>query len=290
MKLAASILLASLLLGVHAGITWRIGAAPDGIRLLRVSDGREVTLLRAVDELAAARLVFLGELHGQPSVHRAQLAVIRALHEADHPLAVGLEMFRAEDQEVLDRWVEGTVSLEQFLPEYDANWGYPWDLYRDIFMYAREHRIPLIGLNTSSEIVQQVARAGFTSLDREQLQALPPVRCVVDEEYESFIRRAMGMHNTVGREFTHFCEAQLLWDAVMAVNLLEYLEGHPSVTVAVLAGQGHAWKGGIPAQVGQRKQVAMRVILPRLPGAHGQIGVLPEDVDYQWLGLGITTD
>jgi uncharacterized iron-regulated protein len=276
---------AALILTAHAVITWRSLRQGDGLRLLRVTDGQELALRDALGELSAARLLFLGEFHDQPSHHQAQLAVIRALHEVDHPLAIGLEMFRAEDQETLDQWVAGTLSLEHFLPLYYANWNFPWALYRDIFLYAREHRIPLVGLNVPLGLVQQVARAGFRSLAPEQLERLPMVRCVVDEQYEEFIRRAMGMHSTGGREFTHFCEAQLMWDTVMAINLLDYLEQHPTTTVAVLAGQGHAWKGGIPSQVRQRVEVPMQVVVPMLPARLQQVEVLPGDADFLWLGL-----
>ena len=273
------------LLAIHAAITWRLLHTPRAERLLRVADGRELSLNDVLPELAAARLLFLGELHNQPAHHRAQLGVIRALHEVDHPVAVGLEMFRAEDQPVLDRWVEGSLPLEEFLPIYYANWNYPWTFYREIFLYAREHGIPLVGLNVPLELVQQVARHGFGSLSPEQVEELPAVRCVVDTEYEQFIRRAMGMHGSHGQAFTNFCEAQLMWDTAMAVRLLAYLEENPATTVAVVAGRGHAWKGGIPAQVARRSAVPMWVLAPKLPDAHQAVELQPADTDFFWLGL-----
>jgi len=273
------------LLVVHAALTWRQGVGVPPQQLLRVADGRTLTLAAALPDLAAARLMFLGEFHDQPAHHAAQLEVIRALHEAGHPVAVGLEMFRADDQLALDGWIEGSLPLEEFLPIYYTNWDFPWALYRDIFTYAREHGIPLVGLNLPRPIVQQVARNGFASLGLDQLQQLPPVQCTVDTEYETFIRRALGMHGPGGLAFTRFCEAQLLWDTVMALNLLAYLEAHPSTTVAVLAGRGHAWKRGIPAQVAQRAPVPMRVLAPKLPDNYHEVELCPEDTDYFWLGL-----
>ena len=187
------------LLAIHAAITLQRLHYPRAGRLLRVSDGRELGLDEALAELAAARLVFLGEFHDQPDHHQAQLAVIRALHEADHPVAVGLEMFRADDQPALDSWVDGTLPLAEFLSVYYANWNFPWAFYGDIFLYAREHAIPLVGLNLPLELVQQVARSGFGSLSPGQLQRLPAVQCVVEPEYEAFIRRAMGCTAPTGR-------------------------------------------------------------------------------------------
>jgi uncharacterized iron-regulated protein len=273
------------LLAGHAVITWQWLHSQGAKRLLRVADGRKLGLGQALPELAAARLVFLGEFHNQPSHHRAQLEVISALHEADHPVAVGLEMFRADDQPALDRWVAGSLPLREFLPIYYDNWNFPWAFYSDIFLYARDHGIPLVGLNLPLEVVQQVARNGVGSLAPAQAEQLPAVQCVVDPPYEAFIRRAMGMHGAHGPAFTRFCEAQLMWDTVMAIRLLEFLDENPQVTVAVVAGRGHAWKGGIPAQVAQRSAVPMQVVVPRLPAALREVEVRPEDVDYFWLGL-----
>lgn len=253
--------------------------------LLRVADGARLSLEQAMPDLSAARLVFVGELHDQISHHAAQLRVIRAFHEGDRPVAVGLEMFRADSQEILDRWVRGELSLEEFLPVYYDNWNFPWVYYRDILLYAREHGIPLVGLNVPQETIRQVARGGFESLTPEQMGELPPVRCEIDQAYEEFIRRALGMHGHGGRNFTHFCEAQLVWDTAMAVNLVRFLEENPDHAVVVIAGSGHAWKRGIPDQVQRIAPFPFRVVVPETPGRLDRAGVTAEDADYLWVVL-----
>jgi uncharacterized iron-regulated protein len=267
---------------VHALFTPRV-SEPE--RLVAVASGRVLPFAGVVSDLLRAQLIFVGELHDQPLHRKAQLQVIRALHESDVPLAVGLEMFRSESQAQLDRWISGHTPLRTFLPAYYDNWRLPWAQYQDIFLYAREHGIPLVGLNVRQEVVAQVARTGFASLGPEQLQELPPVTCKVDEPYEEFIRRAMGMHGHDGISFTYFCEAQMLWDVAMAVNLLQFLEQNPERVVVVLAGSGHAWKRGIPEQIRQRSDVAMRVILPEIPDRLESATVSAEDTDYIWQGI-----
>lgn len=269
-------------LAVHAVYTARVGA-PDA--LLRLSDGRRLPLELALPDLFQARLVFVGELHDQRSHHEAQLRVIRAFHEADRPVAVGLEMFRAESQHLLDRWVRGALTLEEFLHVYYDNWNFPWVYYRDILLYARGHAIPLVGLNVPQETIRQVARAGFESLSREQVGELPQVRCEIDEAYEEFIRKAMGMRGHEGRAFRNFCEAQLLWDAAMAANLVRFLEENPDHTVVVIAGSGHAWKRGIPDQVARIRPLSTRVLVPEIPQRLDRWGATADDADYLWIGL-----
>jgi uncharacterized iron-regulated protein len=254
-------------------------------RLLRVSDRAVVSLPDIVSDLKTARLVFVGELHDQELHHHAQLEVIRRLRESGATVAVGLEMFRRDSQAYLDRWVRGELSEEAFRRTYFDNWNLPWNLYRDIFLFAREHEIPMIGLNVPSEITRQIAREGFSSLTTEQLGDMPPVSCAVDDTYAAFIRRSLGMHAHGGTTFTRFCEAQLFWDTAMAWNAIRFLKEHPESTMVVLAGNGHAWKRGIPAQLSRGAPLPYRVILPEIPGRLDRQTVRLDDADYLWLGI-----
>ena len=259
--------------------------APVTDRILQVSDGRILSLADTVKDLSKCRLVFVGELHTTPSHHRVQLEIIRALKEAGTPVAIGLEMFRRDSQPDLDRWVKGELREKEFEQIYYKNWNYPWPLYKDIFLYAREHKIPMIGLNVPPEVTKQVAREGFDSLTPEQRGDLPMVTCRVDPEYLAFIRRSLAMHGHGSLDFTRFCEAQLVWDTAMAWSLLGYLERNPESTVVVLAGSGHSWKRGIPRQIRSRSELPFRVILPEIPGRADRDNISLNEADYLWLGL-----
>lgn len=250
---------------------------------LRVADGATVGFAELIEELKGVRLVFMGELHDRESHHRAQLQVIRALNEAGVPVVVGLEMIRRENQGALDLWVAGRMSEENFLKVYRQNWSM-WPVYRDIFFFARQAKIPMLGLNLPREITQQVARNGFASLSPRQLGELPGVHCDVDARYQEFIRRSLGGHAHNGARFLHFCEAQLLWDSVMAQTLLDYLARHPDAVVVVLAGSGHAWKHGIPEQVRRRQAVEMRVLLPEVAGRIEKDHITAAEADFLLLG------
>ena len=207
------------------------------------------------------------------------------MKEANATVAIGFEMFRRDSQPDLDRWVKGELSEKEFEKIYYKNWTYPWPLYKDIFLYAREHKIPMVGLNVPPEVTKQVAREGFESLTPKQRGDLPMVTCRVDPEYLAFIRRSLAMHGHGGMDFTKFCEAQLVWDTAMAWTLLRYSEKNPQTTVVVIAGSGHSWKLGIPAQVLSRSQVVLKVILPEIPGRIERGNISLAEADYVWLGL-----
>ena len=94
--------------------------------VLRLSDRKVITFGEMVREVEGADMVFVGEVHDNERHHRAQLDVIRALHKRRIPLAIGLEMFRAEDQDVLGRWVKGKMAKRVFMRSYYDNWNLPW--------------------------------------------------------------------------------------------------------------------------------------------------------------------
>ena len=253
-----------------------------GIQVFRVRDSRVISYEQMIGDLKKTNLVFIGEVHDRGSHHQLQHDIIKALNSSGVPIAVGFEMFTAESQNDLDKWSAGLLPLENFIQLYYSNWNYPWPLYKDIFLYVRDNKIPAVGLNVPAEISQKVARSGFSSLTKKELEKFPSeIACSVDERYMKFIRRAYAAHGHSGKEFIHFCEAQLLWDHAMAQNILSFLRKNPYKTVVVIAGTGHAWKRGIPDQVQfLSKEAAYRVILPEIPGYIGTANITADDADY----------
>jgi uncharacterized iron-regulated protein len=254
----------------------------DGTKVFRVSDGKTITFGQMLDDLRKVNIILVGEVHNQEAHHRLQFDVIRALKEAKSPVAVGFEMFIADNQSILDQWVAGTMSSDAFINAYYANWNFPWLFYRDIFLYLRENKIPAAGLNISPEITMKISVSGFSSLTKEELAKLPPeTGCAVDEKYMKFIRRAYAMHGHGGKQFINFCEAQLIWDQVMARNLIGFLAKNPDKTLVALTGNGHAWKRGIPDQLKtQSEKTRYRVVLPHIPGYIEPGSITAEDADY----------
>jgi uncharacterized iron-regulated protein len=261
------------------------GQKQSDLRIYDLSLGKETLLSEAITQLKQNRIILVGEHHSNKNHHEAQLGVIRTLKETGLKVAVGLEMFRSDSQQTLDRWISGDIGEEKFEQIYYDNWNYPWSAYRRIFEYAREKKIPLIGLNVSRSITRQVSQQGFKSLTAAQKGKLSNVSCKVDKEYMDYIRNAFGGHAHGNLNFTYFCEAQLVWDNVMAVNTLNYLQKYPDSVVVVLTGTGHARKGAIPRQIRERSRVSHAVILPEVKGIVDPETASTNDADYIILGL-----
>ncbi|MEW6219200.1 MAG: ChaN family lipoprotein [Thermodesulfobacteriota bacterium] len=239
----------------------------------------EASFAAMIEDLGQARLVLVGERHNEPADHRAQLAIIQALHEQDRDLAIGLEMVQADRQAPLDRWIAGQLPEEELAASFQASWGFGWHLYRALFRYAREHGIPMVGLNVPPAITRQVGRAGFASLSAQERASLPPaVSCDVDPRYGEHLQRVFRTQGGHSQTFVHFCEAQVLWDQAMAWHISRHLEAHPQRTMVVLAGAIHAWRLGIPRQLNRFFNAELRVILPEPPA--GGPALSPTDADY----------
>lgn len=248
----------------------------------RLSDGKVIGFERMIADLRKVRVVFVGEFHSDELHHRWELDIIRALYKEGVPVTAGFEMFQAANQAELDRWVAGKMPPADFIQVYDANWDMPWALYRDIFYYLRDHKIPALALNLPWNISTKVATFGFSSLTDGELAQLPPgITCSVDRKYMAFIRRAYAAHGIPEKNFDHFCEAQVLWDKTMAWHTVKYLEKHPDRTVVVLTGTGHAWKSGIPRQLEDLSGgIPYRVVLPEVPGDIDPERITKSDADY----------
>ncbi len=254
-------------------------------RMFDLNQEKELFMVQALSKLKENRLILVGEHHSNIQHHRAQLSVIQALKEAGLQVAIGLEMFRNDSQAALDQWISGDLDEKRFEKIFYENWRYPWPVYRMIFEYARDHRIPMIGLNVPREITRQVSREGFKSLSQYQKGQLAEVSCIVDQQYMNYIRNAFGGHAHGQLNFIYFCEAQLVWDSAMAVYSLDYLKRHPEAVVVILTGTGHAQKGAVPRQIRTRSNLPYAVILPEIPGRIDPETITSKDADYIILDL-----
>ncbi len=242
----------------------------DGITDTRTGD------VLTPDELArrllGVRLLLVGESHTSMDFHRVQLRVIRALHEAGRNVRVGLEMYPAEDQASLDRWVRGLLTETGFLElsRWYDRWGYHWDYYREIFDFARVNGIGLHGLNVDRDVISSVGRKGLDGLDEEERAQLPErIDTASDEHltlFKSFFEEG-EIHGAMSDEqWTRMLEAQCAWDAVMGHNALSVLERHGSgdgSILVVLVGSGHlAYDLGIQRQIAGQVGGKLATLIP----------------------------
>jgi len=250
-------------------------------RVLRVSDGAVLDFQQMIADAKKTDLIFVGEVHSELRHHHAQLKIIKALAAYGAPVAIGLEMFRADSQKELDQWVEGTISLGMFISVYDRNWGMPWPWYMKILKYAREAGIPLIGLNVPGIITEKVSRRGYESLTKDEVRQLPPGMIFdSDDRHLKHMRKIFEAHKKGDASFDNFNRAQLVWDKTMAYHLMNFLKKNPGTTIVVLAGTDHAMKIGVPEHIRRQSAYRSTVILPEMTGDIDRTSITTDDCDY----------
>ena len=203
--------------------------------------------------LDGVRLLFVGESHTDFEFHRVQLRVIQELHRRGRPVLVGLEMYPAGAREWLERWITDDSMMEQrFLEEshWYRSWGYHWNYYRDIFLFARKSGIPMFGVNVPREVVQTVRKEGFGGLTTEQKALLPERVDVDDAEHQRLFRAFFGDEDSLHGKLPEpmlegLFRAQCTWDAAMGWNAVRALRehGNENAIEVVLMGSGHVAYG-----------------------------------------------
>mgnify|MGYP000503463338 CR=1 FL=1 len=233
-----------------------IGSAPLIYRPNQQVESAAIVL----QDLAKAEVVYLAETHDRPEDHQAQLYILQELHRLRPNLAIALEMFQRPYQPAIDRYLAGDLSEMELQSEtqYQKRWGYPWEFYIPILRFAKEKKLPVVALNTPTEITRKVSRTGLDSLTLAEQQWIPPKSAIRLEPaaYRDRIRQIYDeIHAGSGNSanFEKFFLAQVLWDETMADRIASTLQKSPDRLIVVLVGQGHVLYGdGIPNRVARR--------------------------------------
>jgi hypothetical protein len=171
-------------------------------------------------------------------------------------------MYPLTEQQWLDRWhSDKSLTEEGFLKEsrWYKNWGYHWNYYRDIFLFARQSGIRMFGVNVPRPVVQTMRTKGYEALTPEQKAMLPARIDTESAEHQKLFRAFFGssdsLHgNMPDAMFQGMYRAQCTWDAAMGWNAVQGLRKHggENAIVVVLIGSGHVAYG-----LGAERQVKL---------------------------------
>ncbi len=217
-----------------------------------------LSLAQVARGVSPARVIFLGEEHPDYGQHLAQLNIIRWLVNHGHKVAIGMEAFQRPYQKALDQYLEGKLTLAQFLKktEYYNRWGYDYKLYKPIIDYAQKQGLPIVALNIPKEITRKVAKEGLKSLTPQEKKEIPKHLDFSNESYRQYLKKVYQAHGKGlkdVKDFETFYQSQILWDEGMAQSIAEYLKKKPDTQMVVIVGKGHVAYGyGIPSRVEKR--------------------------------------
>lgn len=223
--------------------------------------GEVLTPAELASRLADTRLLFVGESHTNMDFHTIQIRVIEALLKAGRKVRIGLEMYPYPQQSFLDQWTAGQLTEQGFLElsRWYESWGYHWFYYRDIFLLARDQRLPMVALNAPREVVSAVRKKGFKDLTPDEAAHIPTAIDTTSAEhmrlFRAFFEEDDALHSSMDEaQWKSMFEAQCTWDATMGFHAVRGLEAkaEPGDILVVLIGFGHVAYGlGLERQARQ---------------------------------------
>ncbi len=207
-----------------------------------------------LERMATQQVVLLGESHDSAEDHRWQWQLLAQLHGRRPQLVLGLEMFPRRLQPVLDQWIAGSFSEQEFLQksEWDKVWGYEARDYLPLFHFARMNRLPMIALNVERSLPEAIGKQGWDAVPAAQKEGVSRP-AAPSAEYLKLLRKIYDHHPAAEREgsdFARFVEAQTVWDRAMAQGIADHLKKAPDALVIGILGAGHVRYGhGVPYQL-----------------------------------------
>jgi uncharacterized iron-regulated protein len=273
----------------------------DGITDTRT--GEVVAPAELPKRLSGVRLVLVGESHTDMDYHRSELRVVQELVQAGRPVFLGLEMYPYTAQRFLDDWVDGKLTEEAFLQasRWYENWGYNWLYYRDIFLFARDHKLRIFAVNAPRDVVTAVRKKGFKNLTPEEAAHIPADIDTSSADHRTLFKSFFeaggdSLHSGMtGAQWDSMIAAQATWDATMAFNAVKALKEHggPDSAMVVLVGSGHVVYGlGIQRQAARHFDGKIATVVPvnvRDDEGHDIKTVQASYADFVW-GLPAQTD
>jgi len=168
-------------------------------------------------------LIFFGEQHDNAIAHWIQLELIQNLSsDSTTSLLIGMEMFEADQQILIDEYFGDRISQSSFEREARLWDNYSTD-YKPILEFAKKNEIHLIATNIPRRYASSVYRGGLNTLDslcNSAKEWIAPLPVEVDTTLQSYQNMSQMAHGHGG---TNLIYSQAIKDATMGHFILSNL-------------------------------------------------------------------
>ncbi len=188
--------------------------------LLYTKDGEVIGYSNLIEQSLQHDLIFFGELHNSAIAHWLQHEMVRDL-AADQSanLMIGMEMFEADQQVLIDEYFSGIISHNSFESEARLWNNYQTD-YKPIVEFARSNNLKLVATNIPRRYASSVYRDGLdalSALGAAAKQWVAPLPIYVDKDLPAYQNMLQMAHGHGGDNLIY---AQAVKDATMAHFIL----------------------------------------------------------------------
>ena len=196
------------------------------------SKGEQSDYHELLKKVQNADIVFFGELHNNPICHWLELEITKDLYKLKKDnLILGAEMFEADNQLIINEYLNEEIKENTFEPEAKLWPNYKTD-YKPLLVFAKENKLKFICTNIPRRYASIVNSKGFEGLDNLSDQAkkyITPLPVKYDAEldcYKQMLKMGQMRHVDKDYDILNLPKAQAIKDATMAYFILKhYLKG-----------------------------------------------------------------
>lgn len=244
-RLLISVALAALLSGCT---TQTRDSETQGARASIRDEARAVTILnadgsgtttwsQAIQRMAQADVVLMGEVHGHALGNGVQQEMFEDILTANPNAVLAMEFYERDEQVALDDYLSGITDRAGFEKAADRNEGNNPPGHARMIDASKEAGRPVIAANAPRRYVRLARTDGFDRLrelnaNQRALVEIPD-RTPQGAYRKRFIDAMGGMATHGGEEMIEgFLRSQATWDATMAQSIVDGFEhGTPVVLV-----------------------------------------------------------
>ncbi len=145
---------------LKAQIDHLLGEESSGLKSYRLEYDRtfhrpqswaEINREEFLERIAKARVLFLADFHALQQSQKTQVQILDSLMSMKDrkKQILCLECIEFRHQKKVDDFMKGKMSETDFLKKikWQQSWGFPWEFYRPLFLWAKRSQVPIIGLN-----------------------------------------------------------------------------------------------------------------------------------------------
>lgn len=183
------------------------------------ASGKQISYQEMMKTLKTQDVVFIGEIHNCPIAHWLEYEIIKDLYRKHgDKLTIGAEMLEANNQLILNEYLDGLISSDRFEEEARLWPNYTTD-YANVIGLGREHHLPVIATNVPRRYANMVKNGGFEALEKLSPEALRyiaplPIEYTPDEEASAMFG-LMLMTSAKKTNPENIAKAQAIKDATM---------------------------------------------------------------------------
>lgn len=220
-------------------------------------------------------IIFFGEFHDDSIIHKIQSDFFAEFIKLNPRTALSMEMFERDVQNILNDYLNGKITEEEFLKN-----SRPWPdykkFYRPLVELAKEHNLPAIAANIPRKYAAMYANDGMSAIENlpsDERKFVTSSMTIKDDEYmQKFIETMTGNFGEKNKKLTPNQEnlillyygAQLIKDETMAESIVNFYRANSDYKIVHINGDFHSnnYLGTVQKVFERNKKLKIAVITP----------------------------